>query len=98
MKFKTICLAAAFAPGCGPAGAVTPGAVNRRSVQSMDPQSLNESLPRGRDAGIGESLVGPGKGVWVLPPPGVERVGSSVGRMVLQRPDLPGIFRGTDPT
>ncbi|MES2226929.1 MAG: hypothetical protein V4540_04070 [Pseudomonadota bacterium] len=98
MKFKTICFAVAVAPGCSLAGAVTPGAVNQRSVQPMDPQSLNESLPRGRDAGIGESLVRRGKGVWVLPPQGVQRIGSSIGRRVLQRPDLPTIFRGTDPT
>ena len=64
----------------------------------MDPHSLNESLPRGRDASIDESLVGRGKGVSVLPPQGVERIGSSVGRRVLQRPGLPTIFRGTDPT
>lgn len=98
MKCKTICFAAAFAPGCSLAGAVTPGAANQRSVRPMAPHSLNESLPRGRDAGIGEPLVGRGKGVWVLPPQGVERIGSSVGRRMLQRPDLPTIFRGTDPT
>jgi hypothetical protein len=98
MKFKTICFAAAFAPGCSLAGAVTPGAANQRSVRPMDPQSLNESLPRGRDAGIDESLVGRGKGVSVLPPQSVERIGSSVGRGVLQRPDLPTISRGTAPT
>ncbi|MDE2627565.1 MAG: ABC transporter substrate-binding protein [Burkholderiales bacterium] len=67
MKFKTTLLIAAIAFACGSANAVTLRVANQGDVQSMDPQSLNESLQLSFMSSVYESLVGRGKDMSIVP-------------------------------
>ena len=67
MKLKPTLLIAALALACGYANAVTLRVANQGDVQSMDPQSLNESLQLSFMGSVYESLVGRGKDMSVVP-------------------------------
>ena len=67
MKLKPTLLIAALALACGFAHAVTLRVANQGDVQSMDPQSLNESLQLSFMGSVYESLVGRGKDMSVVP-------------------------------
>ncbi|MBC7482892.1 MAG: ABC transporter substrate-binding protein [Rhizobacter sp.] len=63
---KTV-LTAAFVLACGFTHAATLRVANQGDVQSMDPQSLNESLQLSFMGSVYESLVGRGKDMSVIP-------------------------------
>ena len=67
MKLKPTLLIAVLALACGCANAVTLRVANQGDVQSMDPQSLNESLQLSFMSSVYESLVGRGKDMSVVP-------------------------------
>ena len=67
MKFKKTLLTASLVLACGLSNAVTLRVANQGDVQSMDPQSLNESLQLAFDSNVYESLVGRGKDMAVVP-------------------------------
>ena len=67
MKLKPTLLIAAIAFACGSANAVTLRVANQGDVQSMDPQSLNESLQLSFMSSVYEPLVGRGKDMSVVP-------------------------------
>ena len=67
MKHSKALLTAALVLACGLTHAVTLRVANQGDVQSMDPQSLNESLQLSFMGSVYESLVGRGKDMSVVP-------------------------------